>query len=209
MIDPLIAMFERYTEPARRTLFFARYEASQLGSLSIESEHLLLGLMREGKGVAARVLGALPLPTVRKDIEQRTVFREKVSTSVEIPFSAEVKRMLSAGAEEADRLLDNHIGPEHLLLGLLRQKGSLAAETLARHGLELESARQKIVAHAQPPPSTADAPDRVALQERVDQIADLVQRLQQLAPGDSEVSMRVALLLADLRALKALLDSKQ
>jgi ATP-dependent Clp protease ATP-binding subunit ClpC len=202
-------MFERYTEPARRALFFARYEASQLGSLSIASEHLLLGLMREGKGAAARVLGALPLETIRTDIEQRTVFQEKVSTSVEIPFSAEVKRMLSAGAVEADRLLDNHIGPEHLLLGLLGEKGSLAAETLARYGLELESARQKIVARSQPPSSRADVPDRSSLQERVDQIADLVQRLQQLAPGDSEVSMRVGLLLADLRALKALLDSKQ
>jgi ATP-dependent Clp protease ATP-binding subunit ClpC len=200
-------MFERFTEPARRILFFARYEASQLGSLSIESEHLLLGLMREGKGVAARVLGALPLETIRRDIEQRTGFREKVSESVEIPFSAEAKRMLSHGAEEADRLLANHIGPEHLLLGLLREKGSLAAETLARHGLEFESVRQKIV--AQPPSSRAAAPDHTALREHVDQIGDLVQRLQQLAPRDSEVAMRVDLLLADLRALKALLDSRQ
>lgn len=202
-------MFERYTEPARRTLFFARYEASLLGSVTIESEHLLLGLMREGKGIAARVLGALPLQTVRKDIEHRSVFREKLSTSVEIPFSAQSKRMLSLAAAEADRLLDNHIGPEHLLLGLLGEKGSLAADTLTRHGLELESARQQIVAHARPPASTAEWPDPVALQARVDHIADLIQRLQQFAPGDSEVSMRVDLLLADLRALKALLDSKQ
>jgi ATP-dependent Clp protease ATP-binding subunit ClpC len=205
----MIAVFERYTEPARRVLFFARYEASQLGSLSIESDHLLLGLIREPKGIAARVLNALPLERIRSDIEQRTVFREKVPTSVEIPFSAEVKRMLSLGAEEADRFPHSHIGPEHLLLGLLREKGSLAAETLAQHGVQLESARQKIVAIGQPPSSRADAPDRVALQERVDQIADLVQGLQQLASSDSEVSMRVDLLLADLRALKALLDSRR
>lgn len=202
-------MFERYTDSARRVLFFARYEASQLGSLSIESEHLLLGMIREGKGVAARVLGALPLEAVRKDIEQRTIFREIVSTSIEIPFSAEVKRMLSFGAQEADRLADNYIGPEHLLLGLLREKSSLAAETLVRHGLGIESARQQIAAHARPPASTAELPDHATLQAPVDHIAELVQRLQRLAPSDSEVSMRVDLLLADLRALKALLDSKQ
>ena len=84
-------MFERYTERARRVLFFARYEASQLGSISIETEHLLLGLIREGKGLTSRIFARshLSLETIRKEIEGRTVFREKVSTSVEIPFSAE------------------------------------------------------------------------------------------------------------------------
>jgi len=84
-------MFERYTERARRVLFFARYEASQLGSISIETEHLLLGLIREGKGLTSRIFARshLSLESIRKEIEGRTVFREKVSTSVEMPFSAE------------------------------------------------------------------------------------------------------------------------
>src|SRR2546430_9271180 len=79
-------MFERYTERARRVLFFARYEASQLGSISIETEHLLLGLIREGKGLTSRIFARshLSLENIRKEIEGRTVFREKVSTSVEI-----------------------------------------------------------------------------------------------------------------------------
>ena len=112
-------MFERYTERARRVLFFARYEASQLGSISIETEHLLLGLIREGKGLTSRIFARshLSLESIRKEIEGRTVFREKVSTSVEIPFSAETKRVLQFAAEEADRLLHNYIGTEHLLLG--------------------------------------------------------------------------------------------
>ena len=99
-------MFERYTERARRVLFFARYEASQLGSISIETEHLLLGLIREGKGLTSRIFARshLSLESIRKEIEGRTVFREKVSTSVEIPFSAETKRVLQFAAEEADRL---------------------------------------------------------------------------------------------------------
>ena len=83
-------MFERYTERARRVLFFARYEASQLGSVSIGTEHLLLGLIREGKGLTSRIFARshLSLETIRKDIETSTkIPREKVSTSVEIPFS--------------------------------------------------------------------------------------------------------------------------
>ena len=96
-------MFERYTERARRVLFFARHEASQLGSISIETEHLLLGLIREGKGLTSRIFARshLSLESIRKEIEGRTVFREKVSTSVEIPFSAETKRVLQFAAEEA------------------------------------------------------------------------------------------------------------
>ncbi len=140
-------MFERYTERARRVLFFARYEASQLGSISIETEHLLLGLIREGKGLTSRIFqrSHLSLDSIRKDIEGRTVFREKVSTSVEIPFSGETKRVLQYAAEEADRLLHNYIGTEHLLLGLLREERSVAAGILMEKGMRLGAVREDIV----------------------------------------------------------------
>src|SRR6201989_1303648 len=140
-------MFERYTERARRVLFFARYEASQLGSISIETEHLLLGLIREGKGLTSRIFARshLSLENIRKDIEGRTVFREKVSTSVEIPFSAETKRVLQFAAEEADRLLHNYIGTEHLLLGILREERSVAATILMEKGMRLHTVREDIV----------------------------------------------------------------
>ena len=140
-------MFERYTERARRVLFFARYEASQLGSISIETEHLLLGLIREGKGLTSRVFARshLSLEAIRKEIESRTVFREKVSTSVEIPFSTETKRVLQFSAEEADRLLHNYVGTEHLLLGLLREERSVAASLLVEKGMRLNTAREDIV----------------------------------------------------------------
>jgi ATP-dependent Clp protease ATP-binding subunit ClpC len=141
-------MFERYTERARRVLFFARYEASQLGSISIETEHLLLGLIREGKGLTSRIFARshLSLESIRKEIEGRTVFREKVSTSVEIPFSAETKRVLQFAAEEADRLLHNYIGTEHLLLGILREERSVAATILMEKGMRLNTVREDIVA---------------------------------------------------------------
>ena len=140
-------MFERYTERARRVLFFARYEASQLGSISIETEHLLLGLIREGQGLTSRIFARshLSLEGIRKDIEGRTVFREKVSTSVEIPFSTETKRALQFAAEEADRLLHNYVGTEHLLLGILREERSVAASILVEKGMRLSTVREDIV----------------------------------------------------------------
>src|SRR3990172_5428386 len=105
-------MFERYTERARRVLFFSRYEASQLGSISIETEHLLLGLIREGKGLTSRLFARshLSLEAIRKEIEGRIVIRDQVSTSVEIPLSGESKRVLTHAAEEAERLVHNYIG---------------------------------------------------------------------------------------------------
>ncbi|MCC7008372.1 MAG: ATP-dependent Clp protease ATP-binding subunit [Acidobacteria bacterium] len=140
-------MFERYTERARRVLFFARYEATQLGSTSIETEHLLLGLIREGKGLTSRIFARshLSLESIRKEIEGRTVFREKVSTSVEIPFSPETKRVLQFAAEEADRLLHTYIGTEHLLLGILREERSVAAAILYDKGMRLAAVREDIV----------------------------------------------------------------
>ena len=136
-------MFERYDESARRTLFFSRFEASRLGVHSIESEHLLLGLMRELRGPAGRLLLALPLADVRKDLESNRR-AEKIATSVEIPFSAETKRVLQHACDEADGLTHRHIGPEHLLLGLMRESNSRAATTLARYGMQLDGAREQV-----------------------------------------------------------------
>ena len=108
---------------------------------------MLLGLIREGKGLTSRIFARshLSLENIRKDIEGRTVFREKVSTSVEIPFSAETKRVLQYAAEEADRLLHNYIGTEHLLLGILREERSVAATILMEKGMRLHQVREDIV----------------------------------------------------------------
>ncbi len=140
-------MFERYTERARRVIFFARYEASQLGSASIETEHLLLGLIREGKGLTSRLFskGHLSMESIRKEIEGRTPYRDKVSTSVDIPLSPESKRVLGYAAEEAERMLHNYIGTEHILLGLMREDKSVAAGLLSDKGLRLASVREDIV----------------------------------------------------------------
>ncbi len=100
-----LIVFERYTEKARRVIFFARYEASQYGSPYIETEHLLLGLMREDKALANRFLRQQgSIESIRKEIEARITIRERISTSVEVPLSAECKRILNSAAEEAERL---------------------------------------------------------------------------------------------------------
>jgi ATP-dependent Clp protease ATP-binding subunit ClpC len=141
-------MFERYTERARRVIFFARYEASQLGSGAIETEHILLGLLREGKGLTSRIFskGHLAMDQIRKEVEGRSPYREKVSTSVDLPISVESKRVLGHAAEEAERMLHNYIGTEHILLGLLREEQSVAAAILADRGLRLPAVREDILA---------------------------------------------------------------
>jgi ATP-dependent Clp protease ATP-binding subunit ClpC len=140
-------MFERYTERARRVIFFARYEASQLGSNSIETEHLLLGLIREGKGLTSRLFSKshLSMESIRKDIEGRALFRDKVPTSVDIPLSPESKRVLGYAAEEAERMLHNYIGTEHILLGVMREEKSVAAGILGEKGMRLTAVREDIV----------------------------------------------------------------
>jgi ATP-dependent Clp protease ATP-binding subunit ClpC len=138
-------MFERYTEKARRVIFFARYEASQFGSPYIETEHLLLGLLREDKALANRFLRSQAnIESIRKQIEAQTTIREKVSTSVDLPLSTECKRVLAYAAEEAERLGHKHIGTEHLLLGLLREDKCFAAEILHGRGLRLATVREEI-----------------------------------------------------------------
>jgi ATP-dependent Clp protease ATP-binding subunit ClpC len=138
-------MFERYTEKARRVIFFARYEASQFGSPYIETEHLLLGLLREDKALTNRFLHShASVESIRQQIEGHTTIREKVSTSVDLPLSTECRRILPYAAEEAERLSHKFIGTEHLLLGLLREQDCFAARLLQERGLSLESAREQI-----------------------------------------------------------------
>src|SRR5260370_23313930 len=136
-------MFERYTEKARRVIFFARYEASQFGSPYIESEHLLLGIVREDKALTNRFLRS-EVASIRKQVESQTTTREKAYTSVDLPLSNESKRVLAYAAEEAERLADKHIGPEHLFLGLLRDEKCFAAQMLGERGVRLSVLREDL-----------------------------------------------------------------
>jgi hypothetical protein len=137
-------MFERYTEKSRRVIFFARYEASQFGSPYIETEHLLLGLLRENKTLANRLLSSQAIASIRGQVELHTTVREKVSTSVDLPLSHECKRVLAFGAEEAERLGHKYIGAAHLLAGLMRVEDGFAARILEERGLQLSAVREEL-----------------------------------------------------------------
>ncbi len=140
-------MFERYTEKARRVIFFARYEALQYGSQKISPEHILLGLMREDKTISARFFPfrhSLTVDSIRRDVEERIVLRERIPQSAELHLAPETKRILAFANEESERLGNRHIGVEHLLLGILREEESIAAEILYDHGLKLNTVREKL-----------------------------------------------------------------
>jgi uncharacterized protein (TIGR03435 family) len=160
-------MFDRFTLPALQVLFYARSEVTQLGSSAVEPEHILLGLLDEGTGLGSRVLARTgdAVDNIRGDIVRRLARREKIPESAEIPFSTSCERALKFASEEADRLLHSSVGTEHLLLGLLREERSVAAEVLAARGVRIEAVREAIVGARgrgeqpeppSPPPSPAN-----------------------------------------------------
>ena len=139
-------MFERYTKPARRVIFTGRYMAIQAGSPEIETEHLLLGVLREDKGLAQRFLGsASAAEAVWNNVEQRKPARKKILGAVDLPLSKECKRVLTFALEEAEQLSSKHIGPEHLFLGLLREEKCQAAKILNERGVLPAPTRAELV----------------------------------------------------------------
>ncbi len=136
-------MFERFTEKARRVIFFARYEASEFGSSCIDSEHLLLGLLREDKRLPLR-LKIEDVGAIRSKVEALSPVRPKVATTVDLPLSEDAKRVLQHAAEEADDLKHRHIGTEHLLLGIFRTEQCRAAELLREYPLNLDTLRAEL-----------------------------------------------------------------
>jgi ATP-dependent Clp protease ATP-binding subunit ClpC len=158
-------MFGRYTERARRTLFFARHEASRFGSPTIEPEHLVLALIKEllhREKLRAHTPAGAPhlddpfdcvlrekfvnLEELTREVETTMQVKPELPLSVEIPFSKALIRVLDHALVEADNLHHKNIGPEHLLVALLVERESLPAALLADAGLELSTIRQYLAA---------------------------------------------------------------
>lgn len=134
-------MFERFTEHARRSIFFARYEASQLGAAYIGTEHLLLGLLREDQ-VLRSLLPSARREQIRKRIEESVPQPiERVSTSVDMPLNQDCRKVLTYAAEEGEAFLHREIDCWHLTLGLLRLEDSMAALLLRESGIEYAALR--------------------------------------------------------------------
>jgi uncharacterized protein YbbC (DUF1343 family) len=178
-------MFERYTEKARRVIFFSHYEASQYGSTAIKPEHLLLGLMREDKGLLGRLMDKTDVTadSLRAEIESNIKSVEKIHTAVELPLSAETKRALICAHEESSSLQHGHIGTEHLLLGMLREPETPASKILHGHGIELEKVRQGMhvkgnesAAHAEVSSSGAVAAASRSYGQGLPELSDTIER---------------------------------
>ena len=125
-------MFERYTEKARRIIFYGRYEASEFGCQRIEADFLLLGLAHESPELTMRWLG-VNYEQLRETLALTYTNAQRIAANVDLPLSNTSKRALAYAAEEADRLGDRHIGTEHLFLGLLREGCAASTMLKARH----------------------------------------------------------------------------
>jgi len=142
-------MFEKYNEKARRSLFFSRYEASKLGSRTIEPEHILLGLVREGGEAVSTIFQRFEVQgeDLRREVQgDRVLVVEQISSTDSLPLSEDSKKILAYAAHEADSLLHANVGPGHLIIGVLRVEGCAAARILAERKFDIDIVREVLVA---------------------------------------------------------------
>jgi ATP-dependent Clp protease ATP-binding subunit ClpC len=139
-------MFELFTDRARRVVVQAQEEARTLGHNYLGSEHILLGLIDEGGGLAAKVLESLEISpeTVRQRVEEG-IGRGEQATSGHIPFTPQSKKVLELALTESRALGHSYIGTEHILLGLIRQNDGVAGQVLTGLGADLDGAREQVI----------------------------------------------------------------
>ena len=183
-------MFERFTDRARRVVVLAQEEARLLNHNYIGTEHILLGLIHEGEGVAAKALESLgiSLEAVRAQVEE-IIGQGQSAPTGHIPFTPRAKKVLELSLREALQLGHNYIGTEHLLLGLVREADSGAAQVLAGRGADLDSARQAVARQlttgagdraAAKPSKEGLIADIEALYEEIVRLSREVERLNEL-----------------------------
>ena len=203
-------MFDRYSERARRVLFFSRYELTQLGGSTIDPAHVLLGLLRDSNGIHTLLANwNIPLPELRLQIEQGVTRGKRLPTSAEIPFAEATKRVLNFAAEEADRLLRHNIEPEHLLLALLRENDPVAAANLIAFGISLDRTREFIASDPHTHSATTEPHLSKSLKplgaDHVERIMELVRDLAQTESGSTKRRMLVGRIDEELMMLMELL----
>jgi ATP-dependent Clp protease ATP-binding subunit ClpC len=139
-------MFERFTDRARRVVVDAQEEARTLDHNYIGTEHILLGLIAEGRGVGAKALEALgiSLATVRQQVEE-AIGRGQHTPSGHIPFTPRAKKVLEESLRESVQLGHHYIGTEHVLLGLIREGDGVAAQVLSALGADLDRTREQVI----------------------------------------------------------------
>ncbi len=140
-------MFDRFTERARKVIILAKEEAKRFNHDYIGTEHILLGLIKEGESVAAAVLQnlGLSLDTIRLEVEKLVQFGPSTIVSGDIPFTPKAKKVIELAMDEARRLGHNYIGTEHLLLGLIKEGEGVASHVLMNVGLDLSKVRAEVI----------------------------------------------------------------
>jgi ATP-dependent Clp protease ATP-binding subunit ClpC len=140
-------MFDRFTDRAKKVMSFARQEAMKFNHEYIGTEHILLGLVQEGSGVAANVLKhmTVDLEKIRHEVEKIVKTGPSMVTMGQLPFTPRAKKVLELSLEEASQLSHNYIGTEHLLLGLIRENEGIAAQVLMNLGVKLDEVREEVL----------------------------------------------------------------
>jgi len=198
-------MFERFTDRARRVVVLAQDEARMLNHNYIGTEHILLGLLHEGKGVAAKALESLgvSLDAVRQQVEE-IIGQGQQAPSGHIPFTPRAKKVLELSLRESLQLGHNYIGTEHILLGLIREGDGVAAQVLVKLGADLNRVRQQVIQllhgyqgkeprlASRPPEEGAPRPE---VQARLDAVEDWLAAVEQrvgTGPDTSDLDEQIA-----------------
>jgi ATP-dependent Clp protease ATP-binding subunit ClpC len=206
-------MFERFTDRARRVVVLAQEEARALDHGYIGTEHLLLGLIHEGEGVAAKVLTALGinLDAVRDGVKT-VIGRGQHPPAGHIPFTPRAKKVLELSLRESTQLGHNYIGTEHILLGLVREGEGVAAQVLVNLGADLSRVRQQVIQllhggagegaswRARQTARAGVIDDVVARLETLDQRLAAIERWVGLAPDVHEIDQEIAQVRRDKEA---------
>ena len=184
-------MFERFTDRARRVVVLAQEEARMLHHNHIGTEHILLGLIHEGEGVAAKALESLgiSLEAVRQQVEE-LVGQGHEAPAGHIPFTPRAKKVLELSLREALQLGHNYIGTEHILLGLIREGDGVAAQVLVKLGAELDRTREQVIEllHGQQP-EKGHGPRRTGKERRL--LGDVLSRVEMMGSRLTAVERRL------------------
>jgi len=195
-------VFEKFTEKARRVMFFARYEASQFGADSIQSGHLLLGLLRESEKASIMLLERMGVQTMllrERLIAALTPKDRKItpgSTNIDIPMEEEVKRILQYATQDSARLNAKYVGAEHLLLGVLHEENSLACRLLREMGASLLVAKEILLKSTKEEKVAEKKKEHPFLSEYARNLSDLAERgiFDNLIGRDVEIGRIVQIL---------------
>jgi ATP-dependent Clp protease ATP-binding subunit ClpA len=179
----VVEVFERFTDRARRVVVLAQEEARMLNHNYLGTEHILLGLIHEGEGVAARALESLgiSLEAVRQQVE-KIIGQGQQAPSGHIPFTPRAKKVMELASREALQLGHNYVGTEHILLGLIREGEGVAAQVLVKLGADLNRVRQQMIQllHGYQGPEPADYRRRLGKRARARLMDDALARMDAL-----------------------------